>query len=166
MRANEDHPHDNLNKTYYRDQINKVANTIDEILQGLKKMQSKLHLEARKKIAIYLILNTPVKEPSLTQFPGKEKSDSNEQNNKKSDLIRKKRRIYSISSLGVIIALMVLFLFSSGSTLPFSERDWILITDFENLTANPVFDKSLYTAFSLTASQSSYVNILPQIENG
>ena len=40
LRASEDHPHDNLNKTYYRDQINKVANAIDEILQGLKRLQS------------------------------------------------------------------------------------------------------------------------------
>jgi len=58
--------------------------------------------------------------------------------------------------------MIVFFLFSSGSILPFSERDWIVITDFENLTENPVFDKSLYTAFSLTASQSSYVNVLPR----
>jgi hypothetical protein len=53
-------------------------------------------------------------------------------------------------------------LFSSGSTLHFSKRDWLVVTDFENLTAIPVFDKSLYTAFTLTASQSSYVNILPR----
>ena len=37
LRANEDHPHDNLNKTYYRDQINKVANAIKEIITVLKK---------------------------------------------------------------------------------------------------------------------------------
>jgi len=36
LRANEDHPKDNLNKTYYRDQINKVANAIDEIIQSIK----------------------------------------------------------------------------------------------------------------------------------
>jgi hypothetical protein len=36
LRAHEDHPQDNLNKTYYRDQINKVANAIDEIMNGLK----------------------------------------------------------------------------------------------------------------------------------
>jgi len=35
LRAAEDHPHDNLNKTYYRDQINKVANSIREIIGGL-----------------------------------------------------------------------------------------------------------------------------------
>jgi tetratricopeptide (TPR) repeat protein len=34
--GNEDHPNDNLNKTYYRDQINKLANAIDEIVHCLK----------------------------------------------------------------------------------------------------------------------------------
>ena len=35
LNANEDHPVDNLNKTFYRDQINKVANAIKEIISGL-----------------------------------------------------------------------------------------------------------------------------------
>jgi TolB-like protein len=35
LRANEDHPQDNLNKTYYRDQINKVANSIKEIISAI-----------------------------------------------------------------------------------------------------------------------------------
>jgi TolB-like protein len=37
LRSNEDHPVDNLSKTYYRDQINKVANTVKEIITSLKK---------------------------------------------------------------------------------------------------------------------------------
>ncbi|OFY65483.1 MAG: hypothetical protein A2V64_05810 [Bacteroidetes bacterium RBG_13_43_22] len=36
VRANEDHPNDNLNKTFYRDQINKVANAVKEIIMGLQ----------------------------------------------------------------------------------------------------------------------------------
>jgi tetratricopeptide (TPR) repeat protein len=36
LRANEDHPNDNINKTFYRDQINKTANAIKEIIEGLK----------------------------------------------------------------------------------------------------------------------------------
>ncbi len=35
LRPVEEHPHDNINKTYYRDQINKVANSIKDIIQGL-----------------------------------------------------------------------------------------------------------------------------------
>lgn len=42
--AFEDHPHDNLNNTYYRDQINKAANAIYEILAALK-YQSALNAE-------------------------------------------------------------------------------------------------------------------------
>src|SRR5664280_2607823 len=41
LRANEDHPQDNLNKTYYRDQINKVANAVKEIITAIKKHNQK-----------------------------------------------------------------------------------------------------------------------------
>ena len=36
LSADEDHPHDNLNKTYYRDQINRVAIAVKEIIAALK----------------------------------------------------------------------------------------------------------------------------------
>ena len=36
FRAHEEHPHDNLNKMFYRDQINKVSNAIKEIIVGIK----------------------------------------------------------------------------------------------------------------------------------
>ncbi len=41
LRANEDHPQDNLNKTYYRDQINKVANAVKEIIKALERYNQK-----------------------------------------------------------------------------------------------------------------------------
>ncbi|MFZ0283101.1 MAG: tetratricopeptide repeat protein [Bacteroidales bacterium] len=75
---------------------------------------------------------------------------------------KKKEKIFSFSSLVVILAVIVLFLFSSGKTVPFKKRGWILISDFENLTENSVFDKSLYTAFSLTINQSRYLNVFPR----
>ena len=36
LRAHEEHPQDNINKTFYRDQINKVANAIKEIITAIK----------------------------------------------------------------------------------------------------------------------------------
>ncbi len=36
LRAFEDHPQDNLNKTFYRDQLNKVANAIKEIISSIQ----------------------------------------------------------------------------------------------------------------------------------
>lgn len=40
LRANEDHPQDNLNRIYYRDQINKVANALEEIISSLKQIKT------------------------------------------------------------------------------------------------------------------------------
>ena len=36
LRTIEDHPQDNLNKTYFRDQVNKVANSIKEIITAIR----------------------------------------------------------------------------------------------------------------------------------
>ena len=45
LRADEDHPHDNFNKVYYRDQINKVANATEEIISSLKRVHNSITKE-------------------------------------------------------------------------------------------------------------------------
>jgi tetratricopeptide (TPR) repeat protein len=77
------------------------------------------------------------------------------------ELFRKLRMIY-VLPVGLFLALVIFFIFSSGSSLPFFKRDWVIVTDFENLTGNPVFDKSLYTAFTLSTNQSRYINVFPR----
>ncbi len=55
LRANEDHPQDNLNKTYNRDQINKIANSIKEIITALGQNEQKpeiLQKEIPKPVSI------------------------------------------------------------------------------------------------------------------
>jgi serine/threonine protein kinase/tetratricopeptide (TPR) repeat protein len=47
--------------------------------------------------------------------------------------------------------------------LAFKERDWILIADIENLTSDPVFDRSLQTALTIGIQQSKYVNVFPPV---
>jgi tetratricopeptide (TPR) repeat protein len=59
-----------------------------------------------------------------------------------------------------VIALVIFLLFYGGTSLPFEERDWIVITDFENLTEESIFDHSLNTAFSLSVSQSRHINVI------
>ena len=72
---------------------------------------------------------------------------------------KKKEKIFSFSSFTVILLVIALFLFSGGSTIPFNRNDLVVISDFENLTNEPVFDKSLYTAFTLTVGQSRHLNV-------
>ncbi len=159
LRLKEDNPHDNLNRTIYRDQINKVANSISEIISGLKIIQPS---------------PTGLKTEAITASDAGTSEESDAMHNpigKVSDKRhlakfyepKRRRLIYSLTSSAVVIlSLVTLLLFSSGSTFPFSKRDWVLITDFENLTKDSVFNKSLYTAFSLSTSQSRYVNVFPR----
>ncbi len=49
LRAHEDHPNDNLDKTYYRDQINKVANLTKEIILSLKASSKNSSIPLSKK---------------------------------------------------------------------------------------------------------------------
>jgi hypothetical protein len=58
LRPVEEHPHDNLNKTYYRDQINKVANSIRDIIQVLVYSGELVKEEMPKKEKIRVHINT------------------------------------------------------------------------------------------------------------
>lgn len=50
---------------------------------------------------------------------------------------------------------------ASAPALAFHERDWILIADFDNLTGDRIFDRSLRLALEVGIAQSSYVNVFP-----
>ncbi len=63
----------------------------------------------------------------------------------------------------VIIAtavVLIVFLFYGGTSVPFTERDWIVISDFENLTGEKILDNSLNTAFTLSINQSRHLNVV------
>ncbi|MCJ7446513.1 MAG: tetratricopeptide repeat protein [Bacteroidales bacterium] len=136
LRAQEEKPHDNINKTIYRDQINKVALAIKEIILGLKAKSS-----------------GEVKET----VPHSKRSIDKERVKKKKNA----RKIIWIGSL-IINIIFILILINALKPVPFSEEDWILITDFENLTGDDVFNQSLNTALEVTIQQSSFVNVLPR----
>jgi tetratricopeptide (TPR) repeat protein len=69
--------------------------------------------------------------------------------------------VFWVSSAVVVCGLIALLLFFPSSDIPFQERDWIVITDFDNQTGDNVFDKSLNTALRVNIQQSRYVNVFP-----
>ncbi len=77
LRANEDHPQDNTNKTYYRDQINKVANSINEIISGLK--NEPLEFEGEPKEFVSLTEKSAPPEKSIIVLPFENISSDPEQ---------------------------------------------------------------------------------------
>jgi serine/threonine protein kinase len=54
------------------------------------------------------------------------------------------------------------YLKAGVSPLPFQQRDWVLITSFENRTGDPVFDGSVEYAVERELSNSSFVNVIPR----
>ena len=68
LRAVEDHPQDNLNKTFYRDQINKVANAIKEIVSVIRKPDSYAgNSRLSKPVSLTRQLATPVQKRRITR---------------------------------------------------------------------------------------------------
>jgi serine/threonine protein kinase/tetratricopeptide (TPR) repeat protein len=81
-----------------------------------------------------------------------------------------------VASLLVLAVLAILFVSNwqainrfAGSlvaptdeTVPFEDRDWLLLADFENTTGEEIFDESLNTAFKVGIEQSRHINIVPR----
>ncbi|MEN8203368.1 MAG: tetratricopeptide repeat protein [Bacteroidota bacterium] len=68
-----------------------------------------------------------------------------------------------------IILLLVLMLTTTAfftvprpNALGFKQQDWILIADLENNTDDPLFDKSLLHALTVTIDQSRRINVYPR----
>jgi len=64
--------------------------------------------------------------------------------------------------VAAVIGLILWQPWNARKAVPFSERDWILITDFKNLTGDEIFDQSLNTALTVNIQQSKYVNVFPR----
>lgn len=74
----------------------------------------------------------------------------------------------------VVAAELVLFLLVGGfyaysvlrspPAVAFSERDWVVIGDMSNFTADPRLEDSLETAFRIGLEQSRFVNIVPELK--
>jgi tetratricopeptide (TPR) repeat protein/predicted Ser/Thr protein kinase len=80
---------------------------------------------------------------------------------------RKRDRRWAIGVAALVAAVLAVAGFwiwgrLSEPALAFNERDWILISDFQNLTGDPVFEGPLRLALEVGVAQSRYVNVLPQ----
>ena len=75
----------------------------------------------------------------------------------RSPLVRRALMV-AVTVAAVIFAAVIFQRSSQG--VPFRERDWLLITDFENLTGDATLDRALDPALTVAIEQSSYVNVL------
>jgi Flp pilus assembly protein TadD len=69
---------------------------------------------------------------------------------------------YAALAAVVVIVGVVAFFVSERRGRAMTERDTILVTDFVNTTADPVFDDTLKKALIVDLGQSPYLNIFPE----
>jgi eukaryotic-like serine/threonine-protein kinase len=72
------------------------------------------------------------------------------------------RAIYSSAAFLAIVVAAVWWLVGARPVLSFAPRDWLLITDFDNQTGDPLFDRSLQTALTVSLEQSPHANVVPR----
>jgi hypothetical protein len=154
LRANEDHALENLNKTYYRDQINKLGQSIQEIIEGLR---------------IHLI--------SVQKEPDKQQVQSEQTLSKKgkgiihANYIKNGRKV--ISYLGLILILVGFLL--AMNHLIFNKKEFRGHTSEEILNKaisivdplkdwSSTFDGKIRVRFISTLANSEY-DVITEIDN-
>lgn len=77
-------------------------------------------------------------------------------------LARWKKATAAFSFMLACAVCIALWIHSIAPALAFSPRDYVLVSDFENQTGDPVFDRSLTAALSTTLEQSTLANVYPR----
>jgi tetratricopeptide (TPR) repeat protein/predicted Ser/Thr protein kinase len=72
------------------------------------------------------------------------------------------RAIYLSTLLLAAVVAAFWWLAGARPVLSFAPRDWLLITDFDNQTGDPLFDRSLLTALTVSLEQSPHANVVPR----
>jgi tetratricopeptide (TPR) repeat protein len=79
---------------------------------------------------------------------------------------RSRAQLAGVAAMLVLSAAVSAFTWQVGrrapAAIPFAERDWVLVTDFENLTGDPSLDGALEYALERELSNSSFVNVVPR----
>ena len=73
-----------------------------------------------------------------------------------------KARIYILAAVVVLVAAALAGYFYLRRPRGLSEKDSILLTDFVNTTADPVFDGTLKKALAVDLEQSPFLNVFPE----
>jgi tetratricopeptide (TPR) repeat protein len=77
----------------------------------------------------------------------------------------KKRILWKLAVPSAVILALLLaagLYYRSHRTKPLTDRDAIVLADFDNKTGDAVFDDTLKTALSVSLNQSPFLNVLPE----
>jgi tetratricopeptide (TPR) repeat protein len=75
---------------------------------------------------------------------------------------RSRAKLHFLAVFAATAAIAAAMLLNSDRTAPLTDRDIIVLADFQNETGDSVFDNTLKEALAIQLEQSPYLNILPE----
>jgi serine/threonine protein kinase/lipopolysaccharide biosynthesis regulator YciM len=75
--------------------------------------------------------------------------------------LARSRPVWIVAASVTAIAVAGILFYPRGA-MPFAERDWVVVADFDNFTGEAVFDRSLDLPLVVSLEQSPYVNVFPR----
>lgn len=126
LKAKEDHPQDNLNKTFYSDQINKVGHAIKEIILGMKAGTDRV-----------------IKEKDRPEIPLKEIDFAGRRFTKDKPFKADSRKwiiittVVALLAITAIIIYPILFKYTGSVRLKTAQEKSVAVLPFTNLSNDP-----------------------------
>ena len=164
LRSNEENPHDNLNKTIYRNQINKVALAVREIIESLKepaapdKHEQK---ESPEKVKTEKVDSVEKKVESATDRSDQKKEDEvkiDKTRKRKRSFLSVKSRLWIPVSLGIIILLISVFLIHRQSRIKWARE--VALPEIQKLSN----EFNSIDAFNLVQEAKKYMSDNPEFK--
>jgi eukaryotic-like serine/threonine-protein kinase len=162
LRSNEDNPHDNLNHTYYRNQINKVALAVKEIIESMRTSGSSSQSGQEE---IQIKESKDKKETKIKEPLGRDKIKTKKEI--QAEKVKPERIIPAINKPGILIPVILgivvilgafIFLLNRHSKIKWSKEEALPeIEQFinkENITA----------AYSLVQKAGKYISKEPKFQ--
>ncbi|MEN8249553.1 MAG: tetratricopeptide repeat protein [Bacteroidota bacterium] len=134
LSAEEENPHDNLNKTFYRDQINKIANAIKEVIGGVR--GDKTVVEVKE-------VTKSTKEPSSTL----------------GNMVNMRTKVI-LTSVFLVVVLGMAYLFYGRSA---SVNDGIAVLTFSDFSveeSNQYLAAGISEAIRINLGQASHLKVI------
>ncbi|HBE41578.1 MAG TPA: hypothetical protein DDW27_10320 [Bacteroidales bacterium] len=162
LRSNEENPHDNLNHTIYRNQINKVALAVKDIIESMKISDSPAQLKHKGVQAIgskkEIIIEEPVKK-EIIKLKQKAKEEKIKFGKGRRFPLFNKQGILIPGSLATLVILgVVIFLLIRNSTMKWAKEK--ALTEIEQL----IFKSDIAAAFKLVQKADKYISKDPEFQ--
>jgi eukaryotic-like serine/threonine-protein kinase len=142
-----------------------VSEVVADVLQQLSSWNSRLQdlgeAEVKHGVRVHLF-NLHTAEAGNQEMPQKVRAARNAAAQSKSGAAKKKRSLSVIAASVVLAALVGGFFFATRSAHALSEKDTIVLADFDNSTGDHVFDDTLRQALAVEIEQSPFLNTLSE----